>query len=134
MGQTASQANKHWQTESSNLRFLCCPTQLTPFCNVLDAVVIKVLKVYMRELYGEWVEGDEYTFTAAGNYRKPPYRTICEWVVKATARMNTPENRRKWAAGFPVCGWNYVSKSCDPLVLGTPFRSYHGRLCHPSIR
>ena len=97
--------------------------KLTPFCNVLDAVVIKVFKAYMRELYGEWVEGDEYTFTAAGNYRKPPYRTICEWVVKATARMNTPENRKKWAAGFPVCGWNYVSKGCDPQLLGRHQRS-----------
>ena len=99
------------------------PPKLTPFCNVLDAVVIKVFRAYMRELYGEWVEGDEYTFTAAGNYRKPPYRTICEWVVKATARMNTPENRKKWAAGFPVCGWNYVSKGCDPQLLGRHQRS-----------
>ena len=58
------------------------PPKLTPFCDVLDAVVLKVFKAYMRELYGEWVEGDEYTFTAAWNYRKPPYspRIICEWV------------------------------------------------------
>ena len=43
--------------------------------------------------------------------------------MKATARMNTPENRKKWAAGFPVCGWNYVSKGCDPQVFGRHQRS-----------
>ena len=32
------------------------PPKLTPFCNVLDAVVIKVFKAYMRELYSEWVK------------------------------------------------------------------------------
>ena len=99
------------------------PPKLTPFCNVLDAVVIKVFKGYMRELYGEWVEGDEYTFTAGGNYRKPPYKTICEWVIQATALMNQPENRKKWAKGFPVCGWNYIAKGSDPQVLGRHQRS-----------
>ena len=32
--------------------------------------------------------------------------------------MNLPENRKKWVAGVPVCWWKYVSKGCDPQVLG----------------
>ena len=37
--------------------------------------------------------------------------------------MNQPENSKKWAARFPVCGWNYISKGSDPQVFGRHQRS-----------
>ena len=56
-GQKLYGANAHASQETLENRTIV-PPKLTPFCNVLDAVVIKVFKSYMR-LYGDCVEGDE---------------------------------------------------------------------------
>ena len=48
---------------------------------------------------------------------KTSLQANCEWVVKAIAMMNEPQNKTKWTAGFPLCGWRYIDKVYNSNVL-----------------
>ena len=93
------------------------------FANILDFEIIKVFKGMMRQKIRAWFEAGLYTFTAQGNYREPPYKTVCEWVKDCIDILNLPENQVKWAKGFHQCGYSFYDKGLDMTLLGSPHRS-----------
>ena len=96
---------------------------MSMFGNVLDYELIKTFKSYLRKLMRDWFEDGQYRFTARGNFARPPYRKICEWVVECVEILNQPEYRAKWAKGFHKCGYSYYEKGCNVQLLGSAHRS-----------
>ena len=106
-----------------NTELTIVPGKMSMFGNVLDYELIKTFKSYLRKLMRDWFEDGQYRFTARGNFARPPYRKICEWVVECVEILNQPEYRAKWAKGFHKCGYSYYEKGCNVQLLGSAHRS-----------
>ncbi|KAK6166628.1 hypothetical protein SNE40_023276 [Patella caerulea] len=49
----------------------------------LDVSINKPMKVKLRQLWSDWMAGDEHTYTKGGARRKPDLNVICSWIVEA---------------------------------------------------
>jgi hypothetical protein len=82
---------------------------MTSILQVLDGVVNKPFKDYLREQYEDWLINNQHEYTRAGNIKKPSVRLMCQRILKAWNQISEESIRK----GFKKC---CISNALDDIL------------------
>ncbi len=89
-----------------NLHTAVVPGGCTKFVQAPDVCWNKPFKAKIQDLYEEWMDIGEKSYTTAGNLRAPSIATLCSWIVAAWDSLSSDMILKS----FKVCG---VSNAVD---------------------